>query len=113
MNRFPYSYTLYPPNQVSVSGLIHETLAEAKGEDDVLGSTATFFSFNEAESAEDPNSETSPISSVSGRLSEDSTPSNCKQKTVASKINTKEEETLHKKWICSFIIYIFKNYKYK
>ena len=53
-------------------------LTDALDEVEVLASGATYFNFSDAESDDDPDSATSPISSVSGRLPEDSTPSTCK-----------------------------------
>jgi hypothetical protein len=52
--------------------------------DEVLASAATVFCFNEAESSDTADSETSPISKVSGRLPEDSTSSNYMLKTINS-----------------------------
>lgn len=63
-------------------------MAGAEGLEEVLASAAAFFIFNEAESVKFPDSEISPISSVSGRLSEDWTTSNCKQTTLLKKRRT-------------------------
>ena len=60
---------------------IHKTSPVAMWLEEVLVSSATFFCFKEVESAGNPDSETSPISSVSGRVPEDSSPSNWNMKT--------------------------------
>lgn len=62
----------------------------------MLASAATFFGFNEPESAANTDSETSPIPSVSGRLPEDSTSSNYKKTTIASQ-NIYYKKAIH--WI--------------
>lgn len=64
--------------------------------DEVPAWSATFFCFNEEESADNPDSETSPISNVSGRLPEDSTPSNCKLNTINSQKLDLQFDTLYK-----------------
>lgn len=53
----------------------------AEPEEEALASPTTFFSFTDEHSAEDPDSEISPMSKVSGRFSGDSKVSNCIQKT--------------------------------
>lgn len=56
------------------------TAEPGEPDEDAVASPTTVFSFIAAHSDEDPDSETSPMSKVSGRFSEDSIVSNCRER---------------------------------
>lgn len=85
--RFPkdnslFIYTSYPQSEtcqiktidtVFLVTVNQEITGESEALDGASAAPGTFFSFKDAKCTEDPDSETSPMSKVSGRLSEDST----------------------------------------
>ena len=81
MGRFPVHILLTNKANMAKLKLVNqETTWESVDSEEPSAAPSTFFCFNDAQWNDNPDSETSPISNVSGRPSEDSSIWSCKRR---------------------------------